>query len=138
MLKVFFYLSPIIALAIVLFIRTKMNDKQRPYVMGSLWIIILTFGYLLFTSIYDEMKFDDVKNARFQEVIKKLEDIRNAQLAYETVTDSFANDWDQLVKFIDTASFTINEKIDMRIPDVQENRRLGISTAEKDTVIIKF
>lgn len=138
MLKVFFYLSPLIAIAIVIFIRKKMNDKQRPYVMGSLWIIILTFGYLLFVSINDEMKFEDVKNARFQEVIKKLEDIRMAQLAHETVTDSFTNDWDQLVKFIDTASFTINRKIDKRIPDLQENRRLGISTAMKDTVIVEF
>ena len=138
MLKVFFYLSPLIAIAVVFFIRKKMKDKQRPYVMGSLWIIILTFGYLLFVSINDEMKFEDVKNARYKEVIKKLEDIRMAQLAHETVTDSFANDWDKLVRFIETDSFTITEKIDMRIPDKEYDRLYGTSGEMKDTVIVKF
>ena len=86
----------------------------------------------------DEIKFDNVKNARFQEVIKKLEDIRMAQLAHETVTDSFANDWDKLVRFIETDSLTITEKIDMRIPDKQSDRLYGMSGLMKDTVIIKF
>ena len=138
MVKIYMFTSLFLTISIIHFIRTKMNDNQRPYVFASLWLVTLSFGYLLFVSINDEMKFESVKNARFQEVIKNLEDIRMAQLAHETVTDSFTNDWDKLVRFIETDSFTITEKIDMRIPDKEYDRLYGTSGEMKDTVIVKF
>ena len=66
MMKILLFLSPFIAIGIVYYIKTRMQDKHKPYVLGSLWILILIFGSLLFTSIYDEIKFDEVKNARYQ------------------------------------------------------------------------
>ena len=80
MMKILLFLSIPITLAIVYFVRTKMQDKHKPYVLGSLWTLILLFGFLLFSSIYDEIKFDEVKNARYQVVIKNLKDIRNIEL----------------------------------------------------------
>ena len=85
MMKILLFLSPFIAIGIVYYIKTRMQDKHKPYVLGSLWMLILIFASLLFTSIYDEIKFDEVKNTRYQVVIKNLKDIRDTQLAHRTV-----------------------------------------------------
>ena len=70
MMKIFLFLSIPIAVGIVLFIRTKMQDKQKPYILGALWTFILIFAFLLFSSINDEIRFDELKNERYQVVIK--------------------------------------------------------------------
>ena len=136
MMKVFLFLSPFIAVGIVYYIKTRMQDKHRPYVLGSLWIIIIVFASLLFTSINDEIKFDEVKNARYQVVIKNLMDIRDAQLAHRTVKGVFQDNWDSLVKFIEIDSFTITQRRDSSILDKEMTKRYGGVKTYKDIVII--
>ena len=80
MMKVLLFLSPFIAIGILLYVKTRMQDKHKPYVLGSLWVLILLFASLLFTSIYDEIKFDEIKNARYQVVIKNLKAISRSQI----------------------------------------------------------
>ena len=123
MMKILLFLSIPITLAIVYFVRTKMQDKHKPYVLGSLWTLILLFGFLLFSSIYDEIKFDEVKNARYQVVIKNLKDIRDTQLAHRTVKGEFQNNWDTLVKFIEVDSFTITQRRDSSVIDKEMTKR---------------
>ena len=96
MMKVLLFLSPFIAIGIVYYVKTSMQDKHRPYILGSLWVLILVFASLLFKSIYNEIKFDEVKNARYQVVIKNLKDIRDTQLAHRTVKGVFQDNWDSL------------------------------------------
>ena len=136
MMKVFLFLSPFIAVGIVYYIKTRMQDKHRPYVLGSLWIIIIVFSSLLFTSINDEIKFDEVKNARYQVIIKNLMDIRDAQLAHRTVKGVFQDNWDSLVKFIEIDSFTITQRRDSSILDKEMTKRYGGVKTYKDIVII--
>ena len=76
MMKILLFLSPFIAVGIVYFIKTRMQDKHRPYVLGSLWLIILTLPYYFLTQ-YTMSKFDEVKNADLV-VIKNLKDIRHS------------------------------------------------------------
>ena len=57
MMKVLLFLSPFIAIGIVYYVKTSMQDKHRPYILGSLWVLILVFASLLFISIYNEIKF---------------------------------------------------------------------------------
>ena len=136
MMKVFLFLSPFIAVGIVYYIKTRMQDKHRPYVLGSLWIIIIVFSSLLFNSINDEIKFDEVKNARYQVVIKNLMDIRDAQLAHRAVKGVFQDNWDSLVKFIEIDSFTITQRRDSSILDKEMTKRYGGVKTYKDIVII--
>ena len=136
MMKVLLFLSPFIAIGIVYYIKTKMQDKHRPYILGSLWVLILIFASLLFTSIYDEIKFDDVKNSRYQVVIKKLIDIRDTQLAHRTVKGVFQNNWDSLVKFVEVDSFTITQRRDSSVLDNEMTKRYGGVKTYKDIVII--
>ena len=135
-MKVLLFLSPFIAIGIVFYVRTRMQDKHKPYVLGSLWVIILLFASLLFTSIYDEIKFDEVKNARYQVVIKNLKDIRDTQLAHRTVKGVFQDNWDSLVKFVEIDSFTITQRRDSSVLDREMTKRYGGVKTYKDIVIV--
>ena len=136
MMKVLLFLSPFIAIGILLYVKTRMQDKHKPYVLGSLWVLILLFASLLFKSIYDEIKFDEVKNARYQVVIKKLKDIRDTQLAHRTVKGVFQNNWDSLVKFVEIDSFTITQRRDSSVIDKEMTKRYGGVKTYKDIVIV--
>ena len=136
MMKVLLFLSPFIAIGILLYVKTRMQDKHKPYVLGSLWVLILLFASLLFKSIYDEIKFDEVKNARYQVVIKKLKDIRDTQLAHRTVKGVFQNNWDSLVKFVEIDSFTITQRRDSSVLDKEMTKRYGGVKTFKDIVIV--
>ena len=136
MMKIFLFLSPFIAIGIVYYVKTRMQDKHRPYVLGSLWFLILVFASLLFTSIYDEIKFDEVKNARYQLVIKNLKDIRDTQLAHRTVKGVFQDNWDSLVKFVEIDSFTITQRRDSSVLDKDMTKRYGGVKTFKDIVIV--
>ena len=136
MTKIFLFLSPFIAIGIVFYVKTRMQDKHRPYVLGSLWFLILVFASLLFTSIYDEIKFDEVKNARYQLVIKNLKDIRDTQLAHRTVKGVFQDNWDSLVEFVEIDSFTITQRRDSSVLDKEMTKRYGGVKTYKDIVIV--
>ena len=136
MMKIFLFLSPFIAVGIVYYVKTRMQDKHRPYVLGSLWFLILVFASFLFKSIYDEIKFDEVKNARYQLVIKNLKDIRDTQLAHRTVKGVFQDNWDSLVKFVEIDSFTITQRRDSSVLDKEMTKRYGGVKTFKDIVIV--
>ena len=136
MMKILLFLSPFIAIGIVYYIKTRMQDKHKPYVLGSLWILILIFASLLFTSIYNEIKFDEVKNARYQVVIKNLKDIRDTQLSHRTVKGVFQNNWDSLVKFVEIDSFIITQRRDSSVLDKEMTKRYGGVKTYKDIVIV--
>ena len=136
MMKIFLFLSVPIAVGIVLFIRTKMKDNQKPYILGALWIFILIFAYLLFSSINDEIRFDELKNDRYQVVIKNLKDIRDSQLAHRNVRGEFQANWDSLVKFIEIDSFTITQRRDSSILDREMTKRYGGVKTYKDIIIV--
>ena len=135
-MKIFLFLSPFIAIGIVYYVKTRMQDKHRPYVLGSLWLLILVFASFLFKSIYDEIKFDEVKNARYQLVIKNLKDIRDTQLAHRTVKGVFQDNWDTLVKFVEIDSFTITQRRDSSVLDKEMTKRYGGVKTYKDIVIV--
>ena len=136
MMKVLLFLSPFIAIGIVYYVKTSMQDKHRPYILGSLWVLILVFASLLFKSIYNEIKFDEVKNARYQFVIKNLKDIRDTQLAHRTVKGVFQDNWDSLVKFVEIDSFTITQRRDSSVLDKEMTKRYGGVKTYKDIVIV--
>jgi len=77
-----------------------------------LWLLSFFFAYMIYKSVREPIEFKKVKQERYAAVIAKLKDIRNAQEAYRSVTGKFANDFEGLVRFVDTASFTITQQRD--------------------------
>ena len=106
------------AAGLLYWVNTSFNHtKHKKFVLLGLWIFIFGSSYMLVNSIYDVIQFDDLKETRYQAVIKKLVDIRDSQLAYRDVKGEFQNDWDSLVKFIELDSFTITQRRDSSILD---------------------
>jgi len=97
-----------------------------------LWVVIAFLGYKVFDSVYSSVKFQEVKQVRFAEAVKKLKDIRKAQAAYKTVTGKYASDYEKLAQFIDTAKFTITQQRDSSF--IRFNKELRIDQSI-DTVV---
>lgn len=100
-----------------------------------LWAVIGILGYLLFTAIYGEVKFNEVKEKRYKTVIENMRDIRSAQLAHKTVTGTYAKNFDNLVRFIDTADFTITQRRDTTVLDEEKTKRFRVDSYKEIVVI---
>ena len=77
-----------------------------------LWILSVFFASQIYSSINGPIKFNKVKNERYAIVIDRLKDIRNAQIAHKDVKGYYANNFDELVSFVDNGLFTLIEEKD--------------------------
>ncbi|TXK72982.1 hypothetical protein [Mesonia sp. K4-1] len=100
-----------------------------------LWIVIGVLGYLTFNAVYEPIEFNKVKEARYQKVIDKLKDIRKAQLAHKQVTGVFAGDFDNLIKFIDTAEYTVTQRRDTTVLDEEYKKTYGVDQYKSQTIV---
>ena len=114
-----------LTIGIVWLIDKFIPKKFKSLILLVLWVIIGYLSYITFMSVYGEIKFNKLKNERYKVVIETLKDIRDAQLAHRTVTGKFTDNWDNLVSFIDTAQFTITQRRDTSVLDVELTRRYG-------------
>lgn len=110
-------------------------SKFKPVLIIALWVLIAFLGYSTFKSVYNPILFNQTKKERFAKVIKNLTDIRDAQLAHRQVTGKFSDNFDNLVKFIDTAQYVITQRRDSTVKDEERSKAFGIDIP-KDIVII--
>lgn len=100
-----------------------------------LWIVIVFLGYQVFNSIYQPIQFNEVKERRYAKVIENLKDIRRAQLAHRQVTGTFAESFDALERFIDTAQYTLTQRRDTLFLDEEYRRTYGVDRMVESVVI---
>jgi len=138
MVKIIIAAVVVIALTIgIVWVIDKFVPKKvKPAIMILLWVIIGYLGYSTFMSVYGEIQFNQLKEKRYKVVIESLKDIRDAELAHRTVTGKFEGNFENLVKFIDTAQFTITQRKDSTVLDEEETRRFGGVETFKDIVVI--
>ncbi len=98
-----------------------------------LWVVIAFLGYKVYDSVYSSVRFQEIKKERFAEAVTQLKKIRTAQSAYKTITGKYANDYDKLAKFIDTAKFTITQQRDSSF--IRFNKELRIDQSI-DTIVV--
>jgi hypothetical protein len=125
----------LLTIGIVWLIDKYVPKKLKIVVNLVLWIIIFVLGYLTFMSIYGEIQFNQLKEKRYAIVIERLKDIRDAELAYKDVNGKFSDNFDELVKFIDNGEFTITQRRDSSIKDVELTKQFGVDMF-KDIVLI--
>jgi hypothetical protein len=87
-------------------------------------------------SVYGEIEFNKLKEKRYVKVIEKLIDVRNAQVAHKVVTGKFTDNFDNLVKFVDTAQYTITQRRDTTVIDEELTRRYGGVETTRTYVVI--
>ena len=100
-----------------------------------LWVVIGVLGYFTFNSVYEPIQFNKVRDKRYQKVIDKLKDIRQAELAHKTITGRFSGNFDSLVTFIDTAEFTVTQRRDTTILDEERTKQLGVDQYKSKVLI---
>ena len=92
--------------------KIELTEKQRNITTYVLYFLSVVLVFLIFRSINAPIKFNEVKNERYSKVIERLKDIRNAQIAFKSVNGIYSNDFQELIKFVDSAEFTITQKRD--------------------------
>src|SRR6056297_2289134 len=100
-----------------------------------LWVVIIGLAYLTFNAVYEPIQFNKIKEKRYAKVIENLKDIRDAELAHRTVTGEFAGEWDNLVRFIDTAQFTLTQRRDTTVLDEEYRKTYGVDKYKEIVVI---
>ena len=88
------------------------TEKYRKHITYVLFFFSLVLVYQIYQSINSPIKFNQVKNERYLKVIDRLKDIRNAQVAFKSVNGIYSSSFDELIKFVDSAQFTIVQKRD--------------------------
>ena len=85
MLKVIIAVVAIIlaTIGIVWLIDKFIPRKIRPVINLVLWGLIVYLAYITFMSVYGEIQFNQLKKERYQVVIDRLIDVRDAQLAHK-------------------------------------------------------
>ena len=126
----------ILTIVIAWLINKYVTAKLKPILLIALWALIGYLAYINIMSIYEPVQFVKVKNKRYAQVIKNLKDLRHAQLAHRQVTGKFEKDFDKLVKFIDTADFTITQRRDTSVIDKELTRRYGGVTTYKTVILV--
>ena len=126
----------ILTILLVWLINKFVSTKLKPVILVILWAVIGYLAYINVMSIYEPVQFVKVKNKRYAKVIESLKDLRHAQLAHRQVTGKFQKDFDKLVKFIDTAEFTITQRRDTSVVDEELTRRYGGVTTYKTIILV--
>ncbi|MDT0608497.1 hypothetical protein [Croceitalea rosinachiae] len=98
-----------------------------------LWIVCIFLGYLIYQSVNAPIEFNKVRKERFSEVIAKLKDIRDSQEAYKSVNGRYAGNFNSLIKFVDTGSYTITQQRDSSFMRFDKVYQIEL---QKDTIII--
>ncbi len=133
----------IISLFIYLFVKfldKHVTSKTKNIIVVVSWVLTAFIGYLIYNSIQEPLRFDKLKEKRFQVAINKLLDLKNSQLAYKQIKGEYTSNLDSLINFIETAEFTLVERKDTSVADVAKNRAFGLSDDSgyyKNEVIIR-
>jgi hypothetical protein len=125
----------VLTIAIVWLIDKFVPNKLRPVVHIVLWAVIIGLGYFTYMSVYEEIKFNEIKEERYAEDIETLIDIRDSELAYKQVKWKFTKSYDSLIKFIETGKFTLTQRRDSSIVDEELTKRYGGVTTYKEIVL---
>src|SRR6056297_221155 len=123
----------LVTIGLVFVIDRFLPQKVKPVLIILFGILSIYLGFKIYDSINAPIEFNKVRNERFSKVISKLKDIRDSQEAYKTVNGKYAVNFESLIKFIDTGSYTITTQRDSSF--MRYDRAYQIDM-QQDTIII--
>ena len=91
-----------------------------------LWVLIVFFAYKIYDSINGPIVFNKIKTERYTKVISSLKDIGSAQVAHKSVNGYYAQDFESLVAFVDSAQYVLVEKRDSSYMDYDRVYRIDM------------
>ncbi len=123
----------LLTIGLVFLIDRYLPQKIKPILVIAFGLLSIFLAYKIYGSINAPIEFKKVRKERFSQVIAKLKDIRDSQEAYKTVNGKFANDFNSLIKFVDTGSYTITQQRDSSFMRYDKAYQIDL---QKDTIII--
>lgn len=102
----------VVAIGLLFLIEKVVPRKIRPVFSIVFVLASVFFAFKIYMSIMAPVEFRQEKVKRYTSVIHNLKDIRDSQLAHKTITGKYANSFEDLEKFVETAQFAIVEKRD--------------------------
>ncbi|WP_179353550.1 hypothetical protein [Winogradskyella vidalii] len=115
----------LLTIGIVWVIDKFVPKKIKPIINVLLWALIIFLGYITYMSVYKEIQFNQLKQKRFAVVIDRLIDIRDSQLAYKDVNGSYAGNFNDLIKFVETGKVPITQRRDTLVLDEERTKLFG-------------
>jgi hypothetical protein len=108
------------------------------FIQIALLAVIVLFAYLIVKGIQKPIEFDKKQEARFEQVINRLKDIRTAQVEYKKQHGVYTPDFDTLVNFIQTSKMPVVRKEGF-VPDtLTEKEAVKLGIVSRDTIFIPY
>jgi hypothetical protein len=133
----------LIILGIVKIFDKHVNSKFKPILILVSWLLTFLFGYLIYDTIQEPIRFEKLKDKRYTAAVKAMIDLKSAQQAYKSKRGKFTTNLDSLIQFIETEKFVIIQRKDTAVIDAAKNARFNISVGAdgvggyfKDIVLI--
>jgi len=130
---IFIALVLLIAILAYLVAKGKLSPKVIPVLNLFLMALAGYLAYKIYDSITAPVKFNQIKKERYAKVIKRLKDIRDAEVAMRSITGDYTADFDSLIQFVDTARFPIIQQRDSVIKKFDRFRNIEV---EEEIIII--
>lgn len=74
-------------------------------------IAIVVIGYFVIQSIMAPIRFNQAKEKRYNVTIKRLKDVRTAQVAFRSVNDRYTGSFDSLITLLKEGKFKVIKQI---------------------------
>ncbi len=110
-----------------------MKAKQIALILIPLNIIL---AYFVFNSIDSEVEFRKVAKERIAENVQKLKDLRQVQIAYKKVNDTYANNFEALIDFLENGSMVIVKAIGETPDSLTDAQALELGIISRDTAYV--
>jgi hypothetical protein len=100
-----------------------------------LWVVIGVLGYFTYQAVYGPVEFNKTRDRRYIDVVERMKDIRDLQLAHRDIEGNYGDNFDDLLKFVDTAQFVITQRRDTTFLDEEYREIYGVDKYKEDVVI---
>ncbi len=127
LLFIYVIITCIVAVVLVKLIDKFLPAKAKTIVSVALWGICFFISYLIFASIMKPIEFKQEKEARYEIAVKTMLDIKKLQSGYKSVNGKFAENFDELIKFVEEGQFEIISRKDTVVIDAARNAAFGIT-----------
>jgi hypothetical protein len=115
----------------------KVNGMLRNVLVGVLFVMSASFGWMDYMSIKEPLDFMKEKEKRYARVIQSLKDIREVQLAYRSAYGKYLGSADSLYDFLNNDSLPVIKSFGT-VPDtLTELEALERGILKRDTVFAK-
>jgi len=110
-----------------------MKAKHIALILIPLNIIL---AYFVYNSINSEVEFQQVAKVRVAENVQKLKDLRQVQIAYKKVNNTYSNNFESLIDFLENDSMAIVKAIGETPDSLTDAQALELGIISRDTAYV--